>query len=161
MGRLIERDARPIVAELLAMGLVTEGELASHQIADHRMFLHEGKVGGKPGDRALGVQVTLETYDLEDAFLRTLGIRTWRHVSVSVIGQLQARLADQKVIGRVRRPGERSHVPLPDWYELCHIAYEHAAEVGFDPTAAVWQYLPGTLEPALNIAEALHLRQPR
>ena len=51
-------------------------------------------------------------------------------------------------------------MPLPDWYELTHLAYEHAEELGFDPLQAVWQYLPGAAEPGLNIAEALHLRQP-
>lgn len=160
MSRLVAVDMRTHLDELLALGVVTKEELAAHAYVDHRGFLHEGKMGGKPGERLLIVQTTLEMYDLEDAFRRTLGIRKWRHVSVSVKGALDIRLADQKVIGRRRRPGERSPAPLPDWYELTHIAYDHAAELGLDPDFAVWQYLPGRLEPGLNIAEALHLRQP-
>ena len=76
-------------------------------------------------------------------------------------GQNAARLADQKRLGRPRSPGERSPVPLPDWYELAHLAYEHAAELGLDPSRATWQYLPGRGEEAINFSEALHWRQPR
>lgn len=102
---------------------------------------------------------SIDRFTLEEAFRDQLGIRTWRHVSVSVAGALEARLADQKRIGRERRGGERSPAPLPDWYDLTHVAYAHP-ELGFDPTRAVWQYLPPTGESYLNIAEALHLRQP-
>jgi hypothetical protein len=158
---LIAVDMRPYVDDLLRRGIVTPEELAAHRFLDHRGFRHvAGPIGGKPGKRELFVQVTVEVYDLEDAHARLFGIRKWRHASISVKGQLQARLADQRAIGRVRAPGERSPVPLPDWYELTHLAHEHPKELGFDPDWAVWQYLPGRNEMGLNIAEALHLRQP-
>ena len=108
----------------------------------------------------LHVIASLDEYDLEEAWLTQFGVRRWRHVSVSVAGQLQAAMLDQRLLGRKRRGGERSPVPLPDWYDLTHIAYEHAAEFGFNRAQAVWQYLPPVTEAYLNIAEALHLRQP-
>jgi hypothetical protein len=112
------------------------------------------------GSRLLIVTLSMDRYDLRDAHASQFGIRTWRHAAISVQGALKVRLEDQKRIGRQRRGGERSPAPLPDWYELSHLAYDHAVEVGFDPERAIWQYLPPSWEPKLNIAEALHLRQP-
>ena len=154
MGLLVKRMLDlDMVADLIGEDRATaERFLSTHQAFDHHP--------AQAGDHPLRVIVGIETYDLEAAFLRTWGIRRWRHASVSVVGQLQRRLADQKRIGRERRPGERSPAPLPDWYDLTHLAYEHTAELGFDPNAAIVQYLPGRQEMALNIAEALHLRQP-
>ena len=162
MSRLIQLDAQVLVDELLALGVVTREELARRRVADHRLFVHEGRYLGEPGQRELAVQTTLERYELERANAETFGIVRWRHASISVRGQLQERLKDQKRIGRTRAGGERSPVPLPDWYELTHIVYEHAEELGFDPRQPVWQFLPAPAVPdmRLNIAEALHLRQP-
>lgn len=115
--------------------------------------------GRKTSPRILTVTLTVENHDLEDAHLNLLGIRRWRHVGVGVYGSLQARLRDHAKIGRKRRPGERAPVPLPDWFDLSHIVYDHP-ELGFDRTRAVWQYLPPPTEEYLNIAEVLHLRQP-
>ncbi|MGV0985029.1 MAG: hypothetical protein ACOYB2_10770 [Limnohabitans sp.] len=159
-GLLTPFDMAPLIENMLALGVVTPEELARRDFREHRAYRHEGPIGGKPGKRQLVVQVSVEVYDLEDSFARLFGIRKWRHASVSVKGALDIRLADQRQIGRKRRPGERSPAPLPDWYELTHLAYGHAAELGFDPDWAVWQYLPGRFEQGLNIAEALHLRQP-
>jgi hypothetical protein len=117
---------------------------------DYRPYAHDDLI----------VIHSLDEYDLEEAFLNQFGIRRWRHVSVSVRGQWAAALADQRFLGRKRKGGERSPVPLPDWYDLTHLAYEHAAELGFNRLQAVWQYLPPPGEEYLNIAEALHLRQP-
>jgi hypothetical protein len=103
---------------------------------------------------------SIDEHSLEEAWTDNLGIRRWLHVSVSIMGALDARLADQKRIGRQRRGGERSPAPLPGWYDLTHIAYGHATELGIDPTRGVWQYLPAPGESYLNLAEALHLRQP-
>jgi hypothetical protein len=114
----------------------------------------------EPGRPTLVVQYSVDQYTLEDAFRHFLSIRRWKHLSVSVRGQWAIAMADQREIGRKRRGGERSPTPLPDWYDLTHLAYQHGAEVGFDPRFAVWQYLPPPDEPYLNIAEALHLRQP-
>jgi len=119
-------------------------------------YLHEGNHG-----RILIVGVSTDRYSVEEAHLRNFGIRTWHHISISVQGALKARLEDQKKIGRQREGGERSPAPLPDWYDLTHVAYNHAKEVGIDASQAVWQYLPPPTETKLNIAEALHLRQPR
>lgn len=121
--------------------------------------LGEAFKGRRAVVKTLTVTLTLDVYTLEEAHTAMLGIRRWRHVAVGVRGSLQARLADQQAIGRKRAGGERSPAPLPDWYDLTHIAYSHP-ELGFDSTRAVWQYLPPTSEPYLNIAEALHLCQP-
>jgi hypothetical protein len=120
-------------------------------------------------DPRLIVVMSIDEYTLEEAHVDNLGIRRWLHVSVSVEGQLQMRLADQRRIGRQRRPGERSPVPLPDWYDLNHIAREHR-ELGFDPRRPIYQVLPplhalipeqgDPLDRYANFAEALHLRQP-
>jgi hypothetical protein len=160
---LVEIDMKPYMDDLLRRGVITEADLASRPRFEHRGFRHmAGPIGGKPGKRELFLQLTVEKYRLEEVHERDLfGIRVWRHISVSVKGALDIRLADQKANGgRVRGPGERGPAPLPDWYELTHLAYGHAADLGFDPTRAVWQYLPGSREPGLNVAEALHLRQP-
>jgi len=132
-----------------------------------REFVNEIHLAGytmyRHGDRRreLLVSTSTDRYSVEEAHFRNFGIRTWHHVTVSVQGALKARLEDQKKIGRQREGGERSPAPLPDWYELTHIAYDHAKEVGFDASQAVWQYLPPPHETRLNVAEALHLRQPR
>lgn len=115
--------------------------------------------GGAFTHGKLSVMLSVDVLNLEDAN-REFGVRRWRHISVSVIGQNAARLADQAAIGRQREAGERSPVPLPDWYDLTHIAYEHAAELRIDPTRAVYQVLPPPGSPYVNLAEALHLRQP-
>lgn len=114
-----------------------------------RRFEHDG----------LHVILSVEDLSLEEAHERLLGIRRWRHISVSVIGQWQLAMEDIRTHGR-RGPGERSPVPLPDWYDLTHLAYDHATEFGFSPLVAVWQYLPPPSDPYVNFAEALHLRQP-
>jgi hypothetical protein len=103
---------------------------------------------------------SVDRLSLEDAHRDAFGIRVWLHISVSVQGALAARLADQKRIGRQRHGGERSPAPLPDWYALTHLAYDHP-DLGFDRTRGVWQYLPPPGASYLNVAEALHLRQPR
>ena len=119
-----------------------------------RTYLHKA-------ERTLIVTVSRDRYSLEDAFANAFGIRDWQHVTVSVAGALRVRLADQRRTGRVRRGGERSPAPLPDWYELAHLAYDHPTELGLDPERPTYQYLPGRSEGSLNIAEALHLRQPK
>lgn len=149
MSELVAIDLKFLLDDLASMGLVAPEEVPS----DIKVWRH-------PGDRELSVISNTERYGLETANAFNFGITRWHHVSVAVIGQLAARLADQKAIGRQRAPGERSPAPLPDWYDLTHIAYEHCAEVGFDPEFPVWQFLPAHWMPALNIAEALHLRQP-
>lgn len=112
-------------------------------------------------NKTLFITTSTDHYTVEEAHLRFLGYRTWHHVSVSVKGALYARLKDQQQIGRQREGGERSPAPLPDWYDLTHMAYIHGKELGFDTSQAVWQYLPPPGEDKLNIAEALHLRQVR
>ena len=124
--------------------------------AGYASYLHEGNHG-----RTLIVTTSTDHYSPETAHYSQLGIQTWHHISVSIQGALKARLKDQQKIGRQREGGERSPAPLPDWYDLTHMAYGHAKELGIDDTHAVWQYLPPPSEPKLNIAEALHLRQPR
>jgi hypothetical protein len=109
--------------------------------------------------RRLIVTLSVDHYTLEEAHLRYLGIQSWLHVCASVAGQLEARLKDQRRIGRQRDPGERSPVPLPDWYDLTHITYEHP-ELGFDRTRDVYQIIPAPGGPYTNIVEALHLHQP-
>jgi len=137
--------------DLVALGLATMDE-----VSRYTSYLHTGG-----GMRTLIVVVSVDEFSLEDAFYHYMGVRRWQHISVSVKGSLDARLQDQKRIGRAREGGERSPAPLPDWYDLSHIAYVHARETGMDPNRPVWQYLPPSWEPRLNIAEALHLRQPR
>ena len=75
MSDLIEQDKQKFIDELLALGVVTQAEIDAHTFHDNRMFIHAGPIGGRPGNRMLVVQITVETYDLEDAFMRTLGIR--------------------------------------------------------------------------------------
>jgi len=149
MADLVAIDPTIILDELVALGLTEPGKAPP----DLRVWRH-------PGDRELSVISDTERYDLAQANAWYFGIARWHHASVSVVGQLQARLADQKRIGRQRAPGERSPAPLPDWYDLTHIAYQHAGDIGFNPEFPVWQFLPANWMPALNIAEALHLRQP-
>lgn len=120
---------------------------------DHHTYLHEG-------DRILIVTVGITTYPVDEAFRFYMGITRWRTASVGVQGSLSARLADQVALGRIREPGERSGAPLPDWYDLTHVAYVHAAAIGFDPRQPIWQVLPSAEMGFINIAETLHLRQP-
>lgn len=153
MGALVEVPFPEVLAkaspDLREMMLDLEAQGAG------RRFWHHAE-----GSRVLTVQYTVDHHTLEDAFRYYLNVRHWKHLSVSVEGHLQAALDDQRRLGRKRRGGERSPVPLPDWYDLTHLAYDHAAEVGFDPRFPVWQYLPASDELYLNIAEALHLKQP-
>lgn len=137
--------------DLVALGLATPAE-----VARYTAYFHDSGPG-----KALIVVTSTDVFSLEEAHATQFGIPRWRHASISVVGALNARLEDQRRIGRVREGGERSPAPLPDWYDLTHVAYEHAAELGFDPHQPVWQYLPPLSEKRLNIAEALHLRQPR
>jgi hypothetical protein len=97
---------------------------------------------------------------LEEAHVRWFGIRNWWVMSVGVQGSLKARQADQRMLGRPRRPGERTPAPLPDWYDLTHLVYEHPA-LGFDKNRDVIQVLPSIHETYVNYAESLHVRQPR
>jgi len=143
MGDLIPEPLPPGMSPELADLIEAAGK-------DYQPYTHDDLI----------VIHSIDVYDLGDAYATQLGIRTWRHVSVSVAGQLQAALADQRFLGRKRRGGERSPVPLPDWYDLTHLVYQHGAELGFNRFQAVWQYLPPVGEEYLNIAEALHLRQP-
>ena len=122
---------------------------------DHRIFRH--RQAGRP---VLTVQSSIDRYDAAEAFLHWFGVRAWRAIGVGVSGQLQQRLVDQKRLGRQRGPGERSPVPLPDWYDLTHLVSVHGIFLGVDPDRPVWQYLPPSGEPYLNMAEVLHLRQP-
>lgn len=149
MGELRLLDPRPVRDDLVARGLASPAEVASFV-----SFLHVDP------RRTLIVIYSVDRFTLEEAHASNFGVREWRHVSVSVKGALDARLRDQKRIGRQREGGERSPAPLPDWYDLTHIVYGHP-ELGFDPGQGVWQYLPAPGEKRLNIAEALHLRQPK
>lgn len=153
MGELIRLDHTVILDELRALGLVEAPEVPD----DYRLYRH---LPGPEGGRELTITYSTELHEITQAAFYHFGIRRWRHVGVGVKGQLQHRLADQKAIGRQRGPGERSPAPLPDWYELNHMAYGHWEDFGFDPSAPVWQILPPPDAPYLNVAEVLHLRQP-
>jgi hypothetical protein len=155
---LTRLDPSTIVAELAALGLM-EGQRVPD---DFRLYEHVERTApqGTFVLRTLTVIFNLETYDTFQAHAYHFGIRRWRHVSVGIRGSLQARLADQRALGRQREPGERSPAPLPDWYDLTHIAYGHWDELGFDPSAPVFQILPPPGSDYVNLAEALHLRQP-
>lgn len=148
MGELIQQTIDPAVIENVLWAGAPPELLA--QWLDTTRVYHHGR---------LSVMMGRSHYSLESAFNDFFGIQNWIHVSVSVRGQLQARLKDKAKIGRARRGGERSPVPLPDWYDLTHIAYEHP-ELGFNRFAPVYQYLPPPSADYLNIADALHLRQP-
>lgn len=162
MSALIESVERrdEVMADLIRRGLADPADFDN--LIDFRTFRHgpQRKVITVPGDRELIVTKSRERYSLDVAHTSWFGIRLWTKVVVSVAGALEARLADQKRIGRQRRGHERSPAPLPDWYELTHLVYEHGQELGLDPVRPVYQYLPGADEPYLNVAEALHLRQP-
>lgn len=152
--------------DLLAAG--APPELVERHLSSVQTFRHgevppsrDGKPAGKPGERELQVTAGPEHYDLVRAHDAFFSIRDWQRIVISVHGALHVRLEDQRKIGRQRRGGERSPAPLPDWYELTHLVYEHGPELGLDPTRPTYQYLPGTGDEYLNIAEALHLRQPR
>ena len=147
---LDDSEFRSIMEDLIARGLATPADIPEGLVT----LRHTGA-----GGPDLTVTCSIETYSLEFAHAHAFGLRRWRHVTVSVAGQLQARLADQRAIGRERGPGERSPVPLPGWYDLTHVVYGHP-ELGFNPGFAVYQILPPPDAPYLNIAEALHLRQP-
>lgn len=149
-------DERIYLAELKALGLMEGHDVPDDFRAYHHIALNDHGLSV----RELTVIYNTEVYDPFQAHAYHFGIRRWRHVSVGVRGSLQARLADQRAIGRQRGPGERSPVPLPDWYDLTHVAYGHWDEFGFDRSAPVYQILPPPGTDYLNIAEALHLRQP-
>lgn len=157
LTRESDKTADQIMSELVALGLAT-GNVKPEGMT---IYHHGDRVGGPPGDRLLIVTASLERYSLETAHEAWFSIRNWAKVVVSVGGALRLRLDDQLRIGRQRGGGERSPAPLPDWYELAHLVYEHGPELNLDPDFPVYQYLPGRLEPYLNVAEALHLRQPR
>lgn len=172
--RLDDRARVDSLSELVEMGLIDPIQ-AARAAATFRTFLHgtvaprlSGTVErprhvaiAKPGERVLQVTVSLERYELETAHRAWFSIRDWARAVVSVRGALWARIQEQERLGRERLPGERTSAPLPDWYELSHLVYDHGAELGFDPTRPIYQYFPGLDEPRLNIAEALHLRQPK
>lgn len=152
-GTVVTASCRLVRADVDYTTLVPE---IPPEIAGRFQLGHHIDRSGK----VLTVILSIDEYSLEEAFRENLGIRRWLHVSVGVQGQWQARMADQRKIGRQRGPGERSPVPLPDWYDLTHIAYEHP-ELGFDRTQAVYQVLPPPGDPHyVNFAEVLHLRQP-
>lgn len=109
-------------------------------LEEARMFVHGN----------LRVIVSNDRYSLREANATAFGIRLWRHVSVSVLGWQRAPRA---------KAGMRSEAPLPDWYDLTHLVYHHP-ELGFDAGADVWQCLPPP-DSYNNLAEALHLLQPR
>lgn len=173
LRELAGADVNQLIGELVSMGLVTEEELVGRGVM--RTFRHgtappvlkgtaERPIAvniGRVGERELTITTSRERMNLERAFESFFSIRDWQRVVVSVYGALWARIQDQRQIGRQRGPGERSPAPLPDWYELNHLVYEHGAELGLDPDRPVYQYLPSRLEPYLNVAEALHLRQPK
>lgn len=154
MSELIRQDPRPVIDDLEALRLLSPG--SPEVPPDMAIYYHESR------DRTLTVIFNTDIYEAWQAHAYHFGVRRWRHVSVSVQGALRARLADQQAIGRAREGGERSPAPLPDWYDLTHIAYAHWAEFGFDPASPVFQLLPPPMADGsyLNIAEALHLRQP-
>lgn len=165
--RVPDADYRRTLDDLIARGLLPP-DIAAEAFATHRMFRHgergpgrDGKPLGKPGERTLTVTVSREHYEINTAFRHFFGVRDWQHAAVSVYGALHVRLEDQRAIGRERQAGERSPAPLPDWYELTHLVYDHGIELGFDLRQPVYQYFPALGEDYLNIAEALHLRQPK
>lgn len=168
MSDLIRIDNSAALEELGALGLIP-AHVVEQAKSTFQTYLHGGarpwdwrrNVQQPPGLRELSVTCSTDRYPLEEANAERFGIALWRHVTVSVRGQLQARLDEQRRLGRPREPGERSSVPLPDWYELAHLVYEHAEDLGLDPARGTWQYLPGLDDDKLNIAEALHLRQPK
>lgn len=148
MSELVLQDRQGVIDDLAALKLVSPAEVPP----DMAIYYHD----------KLTVIFTTEQYDVWQAHAYHFGIRRWRHVSVSVQGALKVRLEDQRAIGRKREGGERSPAPLPDWYDLTHIAYAHWEDFGFDQGAPVFQLLPPPMVDGayLNIAEALHLRQP-
>ena len=87
-----------------------------------------------------------ERHSLDEANA-TFGIRDWRHLSVSVFRHTELSLVD-------------GHPPLPTWYELSHLVYGDHAEFTWDKARDVLQFLPPPSD-YVNIAEALHLWQPR
>lgn len=142
IGPSVSPELRQLLEEQAAAGITYD------------TFLHH------QNGKTLILNSHISVYSLEDAHIAFMGVRRWRTMSVGVKGSLQARLADAKAIGRGRGAGERSPAPLPDWYDLTHVVYEHARETGFDPTQPVWQLLPPPDWPYINFAESLHMRQP-
>lgn len=165
MNLIVDQEAAArAAADLHSLGFINDAELEL-VARTFRVFRHgrpdRDNIRQAPGTRELMVTVRTQRYSLDDAHAHWFGIRDWRTVVVSIQGQNEARLAEQRRLGRQLDPGERSSVPLPDWYELAHLIYEHPAELGLDPTRPVYQYLPAQDEEHVNFAEALHLRQPR
>ncbi|HEY6058634.1 MAG TPA: hypothetical protein VIV06_11410 [Candidatus Limnocylindrales bacterium] len=142
-------DANGPLDELRYLGLWDGSELPEA----FQTYLH------REGNRTLIVTFSIDRVSLETMNEYGYTARRWRHVGVGVAGSLNARLADRRKLGRGRAPGERSPVPLPDWYDLTHVVYGHP-ELGFDMTRPVFQLLPPPGAPYLNMAEVLHLRQP-
>lgn len=161
MSDLVELSAEQVeavYADLAVLGLLESGD--RERMSTYRIWRHGSGRGG-PGKRELSITTSIDRYDLETAHEFWFGVTRWAHVTVSVLGQAKLRLDDQRRIGRVREPGERSPVPLPDWYELGHLVYEHDMMLGLDRRRAIYQFFPPVGSPYLNISEALHLRQPR
>lgn len=76
------------------------------------------------------------------------GVRDWRHMSVSLVGW------------QTMSTNMAGEMPLPSWYDLTHLVYGDHPQIRFDRTREVMQFLPPPSE-YVNVAEALHLWQPR
>lgn len=124
-------------------------------MANYQLYLHTSN------GRLLIVTAGLQQHSLDEAHQWWMSIPKWQHMTVGVQGSLKARLQDQQMIGRKRGPGERTNVPLPDWYDLTHLIYEHGRELGFDPSTPIFQLFPSPDMEYINYAESLHVRQPK